>query len=162
MDEIAVVKETLRNELKIYRDHEIIYENMGTLPPKTMINRARNQYVSERILEYLASIQYREDVLIAIIKHDAYAYYYNFVFGHADPINRVCAVYTPRLESAERKTYLDRLAKEVLHEVGHILGLHHCNNESCVMNFSNNIIDVDRKKAYFCSRCRQLIYSKNT
>ncbi len=156
IDEISRVRDTLESQLDIDKSL-VTHENIGKLPPAIMINPARNQYISEKILEYIASIYSDRSIVVAIVKYDAYAYYYNFVFGHADPINRVCAVYTPRLESGNRAVYLDRLSKEVLHEVGHVLGLHHCSDRKCVMNFSNNILDVDRKSATFCERCRSLL-----
>jgi archaemetzincin len=47
-----------------------------------------------------------------------------------------------------------RIAKEVIHEVGHLEGLNHCPNEDCVMWFSNALWETDRKKTDFCPKCR--------
>ncbi|MGB9842483.1 MAG: matrixin family metalloprotease, partial [Candidatus Bathyarchaeales archaeon] len=46
-----------------------------------------------------------------------------------------------------------RVLKEAVHELGHTLGLRHCSRGSCVMYFSNSIIDTDRKQSLFCDQC---------
>lgn len=46
-----------------------------------------------------------------------------------------------------------RALKEAIHEIGHVLGLIHCENKRCVMSFSNSIIDVDLKDWRYCKKC---------
>ncbi|MFX0148856.1 MAG: hypothetical protein ACFE8E_14045 [Candidatus Hodarchaeota archaeon] len=49
----------------------------------------------------------------------------------------------------------NRIIKEVIHEIGHIiLGLVHCVNNYCVMSYSKNLRDVDKKSFYLCNDCR--------
>ncbi|HYA87192.1 MAG TPA: hypothetical protein VEI57_09035 [Nitrospirota bacterium] len=38
--------------------------------------------------------------------------------------------------------------------MGHICGLGHCPDPKCIMFFSNNLKDTDRKETKFCSACR--------
>ncbi|MEO0185151.1 MAG: matrixin family metalloprotease [candidate division WOR-3 bacterium] len=47
------------------------------------------------------------------------------------------------------------MAKEVVHEVGHLMGLDHCSIPTCVMHFSNTIEDTDKKNVCFCDKCRR-------
>jgi predicted Zn-dependent protease len=48
----------------------------------------------------------------------------------------------------------ERIIKEMIHEIGHlILGTEHCSNEHCVMQFSKNVIEIDRKSNLFCQKC---------
>lgn len=81
------------------------------------------------------------------------------MFGQALPFRRVCVVYLARLKPefyGERRDGILlslRVAKEVLHEVGHVFGLGHCKNQLCVMRFSNSIVDTDIKRAKFCLSC---------
>jgi len=72
----------------------------------------------------------------------------NFVFGVAE--GDYALVFTARLLG---ELLVTRILKEVIHEVGHTLGLGHCENPSCVMHFSNTLMDTDRKGPGFCPRC---------
>jgi predicted Zn-dependent protease len=44
------------------------------------------------------------------------------------------------------------LAKEAIHEVGHVLGLNHC-SDNCVMNLSKSEEEVRRKPSSLCPSC---------
>jgi archaemetzincin len=44
------------------------------------------------------------------------------------------------------------LAKEAIHEVGHILGLNHC-QENCVMNLSIRREELEKKSSSLCPSC---------
>jgi archaemetzincin len=58
--------------------------------------------------------------------------------------------------------FIQRAAKESIHELGHTFGLRHCPDPVCVMCFSNNIDDTDSKSARFCLQCaRQLVLKLN-
>jgi len=46
-----------------------------------------------------------------------------------------------------------RVFKELLHELGHLLGLEHCSNSRCVMSFSPDLKSLDDKLPFFCSSC---------
>ncbi len=70
-----------------------------------------------------------------------------FVFGCSA---EMCAV----LSAAEMEPEI--LAKEALHEVGHILGLGHC-SKSCVMNLSDSIEMAKEKPSFLCSSCSERI-----
>jgi archaemetzincin len=47
----------------------------------------------------------------------------------------------------------NRVVKEAVHEIGHMLGLKHCSQALCVMHFSERLPDTDRKQESFCSEC---------
>ncbi len=124
-------------------------------PPMVFYDWGRMQYRSDRVLEWLGRLSHFEGLVLALGDVDAYVPGLNFVFGQADPSAGVAAVYTKRLKmgitSIDR--YLERLSKEALHEVGHLLGLGHCRDKRCVMSFSNHVGEVDYKNAMFCKRC---------
>ncbi|HMA05591.1 MAG TPA: hypothetical protein VKO45_06650, partial [Methanomicrobiales archaeon] len=50
-----------------------------------------------------------------------------------------------------------RVLVESVHELGHALGLDHCEFPGCVMYFSNWIGDTDRKGPGFCFRCARAL-----
>jgi len=128
--------------------------------PLTMFDFSRGQYRSDEVIAWV----YRNfmikgiDYIAALADVDAYVPGLNFVFGEASPHSRTCIVYLKRLRPEfygehDNVKFKERVVKEVLHEVGHILGLEHCSNERCVMRFSNSIFEVDFKSYRFCRLC---------
>jgi archaemetzincin len=79
----------------------------------------------------------------------------DFVFGEATHGGFWAVVSTARLLSAppDEPLLRARLFREVLHEFGHLAGLDHCGNPSCVMAFAASAGDVDRKNPEFCAGC---------
>ena len=78
-----------------------------------------------------------------------------FLFGEAN-LKENCAVVSIHnlLDINKSETAENRIVKESLHEIGHlILGLEHCLNDKCVMWFSRNIQEIDRKSNYLCEKC---------
>jgi archaemetzincin len=94
---------------------------------------------------------------LALVNLDLFVPQLNFIFGVAQP-NRHALVALPRLSptfyglSDKPPLYLQRVNKEALHELGHVLGLDHCTNY-CVMRFSNTLADTDEKPDTYCSAC---------
>ncbi|MEM0366646.1 MAG: archaemetzincin family Zn-dependent metalloprotease [Acidilobaceae archaeon] len=91
--------------------------------------------------------------IVSVVLGDGYVEGLNFIFGLAMPELRVASVYTKRLETSDRGKFKLRVLKEVIHELGHLMGLGHCINPKCVMSFSNSIAEVDYKNVQFCREC---------
>ncbi|MGC9112597.1 archaemetzincin family Zn-dependent metalloprotease [Acidilobus sp.] len=127
-------------------------------PPASAYDWGRMQYRADEVNAWLhrnlEPLLKGKRLALGLVGADAYVPGLNFVFGLADPNLGVATVYTARLESEDRSRYLARLLKESVHEVGHLLGLGHCSNRSCVMSFSNSLEDVDLKSEYFCDDCK--------
>lgn len=131
------------------------------LPPKNIpedaFNPSRQQYLATNILNFLAN--FGKNVL-GIFEKDLYAEGLNFVFGQAQ-VGGNAVVSIARLlpsfyhEKADKEKLISRVVKEAIHEVGHVLGITHCLDPSCVMCFSNSILDVDKKSKNLCPRCRR-------
>ncbi|MFX0047599.1 MAG: hypothetical protein ACFE8G_05445 [Candidatus Hermodarchaeota archaeon] len=78
-----------------------------------------------------------------------------FLFGEAN-LKHNCAIVSTHnlLDFYKNETVEDRIIKEAIHEIGHIiLGFEHCFNNKCVMSFSANIQKVDRKSNHLCEKC---------
>lgn len=119
----------------------------------------RNQYHSTRILAMLEKhIQgLNVERLLGVVAFDLYVPGMNFVFGEARCPGRVAVISTCRLKlgsTNEIDLFEGRVVKEAVHEIGHMLGLKHCLDSSCVMHFSERLKDTDRKHADFCENCQ--------
>jgi predicted Zn-dependent protease len=54
----------------------------------------------------------------------------------------------------DQELFNERIIKETLHEIGHLIfGPSHCENNLCVMHFSNDVEDIDNKSIYLCKKC---------
>ena len=128
----------------------------------------RMQYLSHCLLRWLYNQVSRgfEDYIIGIGYLDGFEYGLNFVFGEASPGLRTAIVYTKRLDPRfyedryNFNLYIERVSKEIVHELGHLLGLGHCSNTNCVMRFSNSVYEVDEKSKFFCRNCLAKLMKK--
>ena len=131
--------------------------------PEGAYSKFRNQYSGELILE---SVPRRGIFTLGLIDKDLYASGLNFIFGIADPVTGKAIVALKRLQPEfwggrpDKELFISRVKKEAVHELGHLLGLGHCNDPKCVMYFSNTIMDTDNKSDRFCRKCRAKVQER--
>ena len=126
--------------------------------PLTLFDWERKQFRAERVLDYLVQRVRKLSIFDAVIGIgflDAYVEGLNFVFGLST--RRFGTVFIKRLFDEDVAVFISRVLKEATHELGHTLGLGHCSNPGCVMNYSNSVKEVDAKTAYFCDSCKRKI-----
>jgi len=138
----------------------------GAMPvPKDTYNLLRRQYHSTNTLAKMSDYTRESgaDYVLGVIDVDLYVPSLNFVFGEAYSPGRVAIISLFRLKQEfyglpqDAELFSRRAVKEAVHEIGHTMGLGHCQNRLCVMFFSNSIADTDRKKAVFCQKCHQSV-----
>ncbi|MCS7144992.1 MAG: archaemetzincin family Zn-dependent metalloprotease [Archaeoglobaceae archaeon] len=144
--------EWLAKQLKIVFKTEVSVLPALQLPSNCYTRRG--QYNSTCIISKLKV----SEITLAITSEDLYAKGLNFVFGEAELGGLKAIVSYYRLKfGVNREELKIRLLKESVHELGHVFGLEHCKTNGCVMNFSNNVFEVDKKSSSFCERCRSKI-----
>ncbi|MFW9987439.1 MAG: archaemetzincin family Zn-dependent metalloprotease [Candidatus Odinarchaeota archaeon] len=140
-------------------------------------NPNRKQYNASKLLTKIIYNFQNSQIfrILGVIDEDIYTKTLNFVFGLAInpkirdteiPIAALISVARLR-ESFYRRAennvvFKQRLLKEAIHELGHTLGLKHCNN-FCIMRFSNTLIDTNNKPSKFCESCQKKlnVFCKN-
>lgn len=127
--------------------------------PEVAYDPKRSQYLAAPFLQTLDSHIHPNLHGLALVNLDLFVPRLNFIFGVAQPGGNAL-VALPRLRPTfyqlppDDSLYFQRILKEAIHELGHVLGLNHCNH-SCVMRFSNTLSDTDHKPAQYCESCWQ-------
>jgi archaemetzincin len=124
--------------------------------------KERGQYVADDILDDLSSMVTEPGtVLLGVTGEDLFSPGMNFVFGIAHSGRALISVFRLRQDPSGGESppavFRRRVLTEAVHELGHTLGLGHCEYPGCVMFFSNWIGDTDRKGPGFCFRCARAL-----
>lgn len=78
------------------------------------------------------------------------------IFGLSLVSGNACVVSDYRLMSANKELLNNRLRKVIIHELGHTLGLEHCNIDICLMSETNgDIANLNKAGGDYCSSCRK-------
>jgi archaemetzincin len=160
----AAVKREASSGLRSVYDCEVtIHETQPV--PENAYDPSRKQYRAEEFIE-LASRVGSGEKNIAITPNDLYYRRRNYVFGLAYLSGNGSVISTHRLQTSSDgglanksagEVFADRVRKEVVHEIGHTLGLEHCDNNRCVMNFSPTVREVDVKEENLCGSCQRQV-----
>ncbi len=129
--------------------------------PAGAYNSRRRQYLAEAFLPLLPPPgPGNHGLVLGVTAVDLFMPDLNFVFGLADFRQKCAIISLARLQPefyglpGSPQLFQKRALKEAVHELGHLLGLGHCPDPSCVMFFSNSLADTDRKGPGFCTACR--------
>jgi archaemetzincin len=146
--------------------HSQISARFADFPFTRSYRNSRKQHDADALLAELAWGSDPARKTVFIIHEDMYSKPRDFVFGLAK--GNAAVVSTARLDPRfygkipDMRTagalFKERILKEAMHEIGHLHGLPHCEDGSCVMVFSESIEGVDSKGRDFCANCRTALH----
>ena len=162
----------LREFLEVYYTLPVrLGEPLGlagvTSRERTVLGRTLRQYLTGDILHQVLRPALPSDAmcLLGVTMEDLYPEpSWNYVFGQALLTYRV-GVYSlvrfypafwgfPETDAAMQQGF-GRSLRTLVHETGHMFGVHHCQQYDCVMNGSNSLPEADARPIHLCPVCLQ-------
>jgi archaemetzincin len=156
--------ESVAESIQIQFGTEVkIMRNRGI--PAYALDASRKQYNSNMILKRLLEICPPDTLkILGITDLDLFSPIFKYVFGEAQFGGKGAVISSFRLRGNPEEAsgrgcppLADRMEKEAIHELGHTFNLRHCSDPDCVMHYSVGIQCADRKFAFFCPVCRDLM-----
>jgi archaemetzincin len=134
----------------------------GHIDLSEFYDSARRQYNGNNLLKQVDAVSLPDSYkTLGIFNVDLFIPILTFIFGQAFLGGRTGIASIYRLDNerygmvGDNQILLNRLTKEIIHELGHTFGLIHCLNPSCVMRSSTYVEDIDQKTQNLCSKCKE-------
>jgi len=133
----------------------------GYLDLSDYYDPARKQYNGNELLKEIES-RFASDKIktLGLFNVDLFIPILTYIFGQAFLNGRsgIASIYRLSNErygiKKDQTIFVDRIRKEVIHELGHTFGLIHCSNPTCVMRSSTYVEDIDQKDHLLCGKCK--------
>jgi archaemetzincin len=148
-------------------NHELGYPVLvkeGHLDISEYYDPVRRQYNGNKLLTEVDRVYSSDHIItIGLFNVDLFIPILTYIFGQAYLNGRTGIASSYRLSnerygmSQNEKFILERFKKEILHEIGHTLGLIHCHIPDCVMRSSTYVEDIDQKGSSLCIKCRNSV-----
>lgn len=125
---------------------------------ENLLSKSKKRYEAISILKYFKSdkniiVVTNNDISIKKGKNNEYG-----IIGIGFCPGKTCMVSTFRIKS-NKNLFIERLKKVTIHEVGHNLGLPHCDYDpNCLMNDAKGTVkQIDKEKILICDNCKNIL-----
>jgi archaemetzincin len=163
--------DTIKQDYEMFFNRKVVVLNKTDIPQSTFVNIKSPRYRADLLIRHLRknkpdSIDYIVGLTakdISITKKDKNgnikkpeSKYRDFgIFGLGFCPGTSCIVSTFRLKNTTDEKFMIRFRKICIHELGHNMGLPHCeNSEICVMrDAAESIRTIDKVDLGFCESC---------
>ncbi len=120
----------------------------------------RNQADADRLLSAVEALGPPVGhVLVALTAEDIGHPIFTHFFGRARHHGSAAVVSVARLDPTfyglpeDRNRTVLRTVLEIVHEMGHLAGIGHCDDWSCIMRFASTVDAIDNRGQRFCPAC---------
>lgn len=158
-DVVEYVSGWLRDELRV----DVVAVDPD-IDARGAFDRTRRQYSSTALLAALLECCREPNArVLGVTGVDLYIPVLTFVYGEAQLDGTVAIASSYRLQNSfyglrpDHDLTLTRFLKEGLHELGHTMGLVHCDDYQCVMCASTSVEEIDLKREAYCDNCRAVV-----
>ena len=141
--------------------------------PKVAYTKARKRHRADTLLVVLNKLRLEperlSDIIVGLTRQDISTTKDRHkdwgIFGLGELWGSACVVSSHRLirklGKKDLRRGLRRVVKVAIHEVGHVLGLPHCESPRCVMNDAKGTIKtVDLETGHLCEKCQAVLKSR--
>lgn len=159
---VSVLHSIVKNISGIFKDKVSVI----SLPVNTAaaFSRDRGQYFSTQLIADAIKLTSGYDgKVLMLVEFDLFVPVFTYVFGEAQLNGKHSIVSVCRLHEefysgkTNDKLFIDRTIKEILHELGHNMGLIHCRSWDCVMHSSQGVEEIDIKGQFYCPDCMEIL-----
>lgn len=169
----ALVDTLVKTVEHTYNAHVVVLPTRA-LPPEAFVNTKTPRYRADILIKFLKGEKSDTiDFIVGLTDRDIstakknedgslkkpeskYADWGIFGLGYQPGVS--CVVSTYRLRHSENLKFVSRLKKVTLHELGHNMGLTHCDSELCLMRDAvETIKTIDHVNLQLCDNCKHKI-----
>ncbi|MFN8239714.1 MAG: archaemetzincin family Zn-dependent metalloprotease [Bacteroidales bacterium] len=141
----------------------------GMLDLSEFYDPARRQYNGTTLLKRIEEgFSLDDSRTLGLFSVDLFIPILTYIFGQAYLNGRSGIVSTYRLNNErygmakDDNLLMERMRKEIIHELGHMFGLIHCRESSCVMRSSTYVEEIDMKDYKLCRNCAGQLSASRT